>query len=47
VLLLTQQQLYEAIEVSPGVAIYIIRILCKRVNQMNQALSEFQGQRSG
>ncbi|MBP0013854.1 cyclic nucleotide-binding domain-containing protein [Roseofilum reptotaenium CS-1145] len=46
ILLLTQQQLYEAIEVSPGVAVYIIRILCRRVNQMNQALSEFQAQKS-
>ncbi len=42
VLLLTQQQLYQAIEASPGVAVYIIRILCKRINQMNQTLSALQ-----
>ena len=44
ILLLTQQQLYEAIAISPGVAVYMIRILCKRVNQMNETISDLQAQ---
>jgi CRP/FNR family cyclic AMP-dependent transcriptional regulator len=35
-LMLTQQQLYEAIEETPGIAVNIIRLLSRRIRELNQ-----------
>ncbi|NJP11137.1 MAG: cyclic nucleotide-binding domain-containing protein [Leptolyngbyaceae cyanobacterium RU_5_1] len=35
-LVLTQQQLYEAIEETPGIAVNIIRLLSRRIRELNQ-----------
>jgi CRP-like cAMP-binding protein len=42
-LMLTQQQLYEAIDETPGIAINIIRLLSRRIRELNQDLNEQQG----
>lgn len=39
-LVLTQQQLYEAIEETPGIAINIITLLSYRIRELNNKLSE-------
>ncbi|MGL5083382.1 MAG: Crp/Fnr family transcriptional regulator [Microcoleaceae cyanobacterium] len=39
-LMLTQMQLYDAIEETPGIAINIIRMLSRRVRDLNQKLNE-------
>lgn len=38
-LMLTQQQLYEAIEETPGIAVNIIRLLCRRTRELNQLIN--------
>ncbi|GET39010.1 Crp/Fnr family transcriptional regulator [Microseira wollei] len=38
-LVLTQQQLYEAIEETPGIAVNIIRLLSRRIRELNQKLN--------
>ena len=38
-LILTQQQLYEAIDETPGIAINIIRLLSRRVRELNQKIN--------
>lgn len=35
-LILTQQQLYEAIDETPGIAVNIIRLLSRRIRELNQ-----------
>jgi CRP-like cAMP-binding protein len=35
-LMLTQQQLYEAIEETPGIAVNIIRLMSRRIRELNQ-----------
>jgi CRP-like cAMP-binding protein len=48
-LMLTQQQLYEAIEETPDIAINVIRLLSRRIRELNQkinALQEGEGQGS-
>lgn len=37
-LILTQQQLYEAIDETPGIAINIIRLLSRRIRELNQKI---------
>lgn len=37
-LILTQQQLYEAIDETPGIALNIIRILSRRIRELNQTV---------
>jgi len=47
-LMLTQQQLYEAIEETPGIAVNIIRLLSRRIREQNlkiNALQETGGKR--
>lgn len=39
-LLLTQQQLYEAIEETPGIALNIIRLLSRRIRELNNDLNQ-------
>lgn len=52
-LMLTQQQLYDAIEETPGIAINIIRLMSRRIRHLNQKLNEVNqraikpGRRSG
>ncbi|NJO39800.1 MAG: Crp/Fnr family transcriptional regulator [Cyanobacteria bacterium CRU_2_1] len=41
-LMLTQQQLYEAIEETPGIAINIIRLLSRRTRELNQKINLLQ-----
>lgn len=41
-LMLTQQQLYEAIDETPGIAINIIRLLSRRIRELNNELNEKQ-----
>ena len=41
-LMLTQQQLYEAIDETPGIAINIIRLLSRRIRELNNELNERQ-----
>ncbi|MGF1458907.1 MAG: Crp/Fnr family transcriptional regulator [Leptolyngbyaceae cyanobacterium] len=41
-LMLTQQQLYEAIDETPGIAINIIRLLSRRIRELNNDLKEKQ-----
>lgn len=38
-LVLTQQQLYEAIDETPGVAVNIIRLLSRRIRELNQKMN--------
>lgn len=38
-LLLTQQQLYEAVDEMPGIAVNLIRLLSRRIRDLNQALN--------
>jgi len=38
-LMLTQQQLYDAIEETPGIAINIIRMLSRRTRELNQKIN--------
>lgn len=38
-LMLTQQQLYEAIDETPGIAVNIIRLLSRRIRELNQKLN--------
>lgn len=38
-LMLTQQQLYEAIEETPGIAVNIIRLLSRRIRELNQQVN--------
>lgn len=38
-LMLTQQQLYEAIEETPGIAVNIIRLLSRRIRELNQQIN--------
>ncbi len=39
-LVLTQQQLYEAIDETPGISLNIIRIFSRRVRELNQTIRE-------
>ncbi|WP_008316034.1 Crp/Fnr family transcriptional regulator [Leptolyngbya sp. PCC 6406] len=41
-LMLTQQQLYEAIDETPGIAVNIIRLLSRRIRELNDELNEKQ-----
>ncbi|GAB4381598.1 MAG: hypothetical protein Kow00121_40510 [Elainellaceae cyanobacterium] len=41
-LMLTQQQLYEAIEETPGIAVNIIRLLSRRIRALNQKIDVLQ-----
>ncbi|MEO1095808.1 MAG: Crp/Fnr family transcriptional regulator [Cyanobacteria bacterium J06638_28] len=41
-LMLTQQQLYEAIDETPGIAVNIIRLLSRRIRELNNDLNEKQ-----
>lgn len=41
-LVLTQQQLYEAIEETPGIAVNIIRMLSRRIRQFNEKVNDKQ-----
>jgi CRP/FNR family transcriptional regulator, cyclic AMP receptor protein len=45
-LILTQQQLYEAIEETPGIALNIIRLLSRRIRELNQKLNVHQDNNS-
>lgn len=38
-LMLTQQQLYDAIDETPGIAVNIIRLLSRRIRELNQKLN--------
>ena len=40
--MLTQQQLYEAIDETPGIAVNIIRLLSRRIRELNNELNEKQ-----
>lgn len=47
-LMLTQQQLYEAIEETPSIAVNIIRLLSRRIRELNQQINALEsGSRSG
>jgi CRP/FNR family transcriptional regulator, cyclic AMP receptor protein len=41
-LVLTQQQLYEAIDETPGIALNIIRLLSRRIRELNQKMNAMQ-----
>lgn len=41
-LVLTQQQLYEAIDETPGIAVNIIRLLSRRIREQNQKINVLQ-----
>lgn len=41
-LVLTQQQLYEAIDETPGIAVNIIRLLSRRIRSQNMQINELQ-----
>lgn len=41
-LMLTQQQLYEAIEETPSIAVNIIRLLSRRIRELNQRINTLQ-----
>lgn len=41
-LILTQQQLYEAIDETPGIAVNVIRLLSRRIRQLNLKLDAHQ-----
>ncbi|MBD2312199.1 Crp/Fnr family transcriptional regulator [Desertifilum sp. FACHB-1129] len=38
-LMLTQQQLYDAIDETPGIAVNVIRLLSRRIRELNQKLN--------
>ncbi|MGL4377014.1 MAG: transcriptional regulator, partial [Microcoleaceae cyanobacterium] len=38
-LMLTQMQLYDAIDETPGIAVNIIRLLSRRIRELNQKLN--------
>jgi CRP-like cAMP-binding protein len=38
-LVLTQQQLYDAIDETPGIAVNIIRLLSRRIRELNQKIN--------
>jgi CRP-like cAMP-binding protein len=42
-LVLTQQQLYDAIDETPGIAVNIIRLLSRRIRELNQDLNLVKG----
>jgi len=44
-LMLTQQQLYDAIDETPGIAINIIRLLSRRTRELNQKLNSLEAAR--
>jgi CRP/FNR family transcriptional regulator, cyclic AMP receptor protein len=44
-LMLTQQQLYDAIDETPGIAVNIIRLLSRRTRELNQKLNAVQAER--
>ena len=46
-LMLTQQQLYDAIEETPGIAVNIIRLLSRRIRELNQKLNAQVSQNKG
>ncbi|QYO62505.1 cyclic nucleotide-binding domain-containing protein [Leptolyngbya sp. 7M] len=46
-LMLTQQQLYEAIEETPGVAVNIIRLLSRRIRELNQQINALESSGQG
>ncbi|NEQ33081.1 MAG: Crp/Fnr family transcriptional regulator [Leptolyngbya sp. SIO4C5] len=39
-LILTQQQLYEAVDETPGIAVNIIRMLSRRIRELNKELND-------
>ncbi len=41
-LMLTQQQLYEAIEETPGIAVNVIRLLSRRIREQNLKINKLQ-----
>lgn len=41
-LMLTQQQLYEAIEETPGIAVNVIRLLSRRIREQNLKINQLQ-----
>ncbi|PSB35228.1 Crp/Fnr family transcriptional regulator [Stenomitos frigidus] len=43
-LVLTQQQLYEAIDETPGIAVNIIRLLSRRIRELNQKMGTMRTQ---
>jgi CRP/FNR family cyclic AMP-dependent transcriptional regulator len=43
-LMLTQLQLYEAIEETPGIAVNIIRLLSRRIRELNEKLNALEGE---
>ncbi|WP_254721646.1 Crp/Fnr family transcriptional regulator [Kovacikia minuta] len=43
-LMLTQQQLYEAIDETPGIAVNIIRLLSRRIRELNQKINLVKGE---
>jgi CRP-like cAMP-binding protein len=45
-LVLTQQQLYDAIDDTPGIAVNIIRLLSRRIRELNQDINRKQQQMS-
>jgi CRP/FNR family transcriptional regulator, cyclic AMP receptor protein len=45
-LVLTQQQLYEAIDETPGIALNIIRLLSRRIRELNSKLNPRQATKS-
>jgi CRP-like cAMP-binding protein len=46
-LVLTQQQLYDAIDETPGIAINIIRLLSRRTRELNQKLNAAEAAKKG
>ncbi len=44
-LVLTQLQLYDAIDETPGIAVNIIRLLSRRTRELNQKLNVFQAEK--
>lgn len=42
-LMLTQVQLYDAIDETPGIAVNIIRLLSRRIRELNQKLNAIEG----
>ncbi|MGI0491292.1 cyclic nucleotide-binding domain-containing protein [Alkalinema pantanalense CENA528] len=44
---LTQQQLYSAIDETPGIALNLIRILSGRIRKLNQEINELRGSSNG
>lgn len=43
-LVLTQQQLYEAIDETPGIAVNIIRLLSRRIRELNSKINAHEAQ---